>query len=268
MFLVDSHCHLDKLDYQQLHQDVSDVVAKARTREVKLLLSVCTTLSGFNSMTELISRCDNVLFSCGIHPLNLNEPYDFKELRRLASGDNVVALGETGLDYYYQQDNKVQQQGVFCEHIRVGRELNKPVIVHTRSAREDTLAVLRAEQADKCGGVLHCFTEDLTTAKTLLDFGFYISFSGIVTFRNAEALRQAVRYVPLDRLLVETDSPYLAPVPFRGKENQPAYVRNIAEYMATLKDVSLEELAVTTSTNFGQLFHVDMQYRFDTDRLR
>lgn len=267
MFLVDSHCHLDGLDYQTLHRDVADVVDKARARDVKLMLAVCTTLPGFHAMTAMIGRRDDVLFSCGIHPLNLDEPYDFAELRRLAAGEGVVALGETGLDYYYQQDNdnKAQQQAVFREHIRVGRALNKPVIVHTRSAREDTLAILREEQASDCGGVLHCFTEDRATAKALLEMGFYISFSGIVTFRNAEALREAARYVPLGRLLVETDSPYLAPVPYRGKENQPAYVREVAEYMATLKGVSLPQLAAAATANFGRLFHVEVQRYLDAN---
>ncbi|XBS71208.1 metal-dependent hydrolase [Acerihabitans sp. KWT182] len=256
MFLVDSHCHLDGLDYQTLHRNLDDVVAKAGARDVRLMLAVATSLPGFQKMTELIGRRDEVLLSCGIHPLNLDEPYDFGELRRLAADDAVVALGETGLDYYYQQDNKQEQQASLREHIRIGRELDKPVIIHTRSAREDTLSILREEQAGECGGVLHCFTEDSETAKILLDMGFYISFSGMITFKKADTLREAARYVPLDRLLVETDSPYLAPVPYRGKENQPAYVRDVADYMAALKGLSVEQLATATTDNFGRLFHV------------
>ncbi|WP_226066605.1 metal-dependent hydrolase [Dickeya zeae] len=257
MLLVDSHCHLDGLDYQSLHRDVSDVLNKARERDVGFFLAVATTLPGFRAMTELIGERDDVAFSCGVHPLSQETPYDFAELRALAASPSVVALGETGLDYYYQQDTVSSQQASFREHIRIGRELNKPVIVHTRSAREDTLAILREEKADECGGVLHCFTEDKETAEQLLDLGFYISFSGIVTFRNAEALRDVARYVPLDRLLIETDSPWLAPVPYRGKENQPAYVRDVAEYLAVLKNVSLEKLASTTTENFARLFHID-----------
>ncbi len=259
MFLVDSHCHLDGLNYETLHRDVADVVAKAKAREVHLMLAVATTLQGFRNMAELIGQRDEVLMSCGIHPLNLDEPYDFAELRRLAAGEAVVALGETGLDYYYQQDNKEEQQAALREHIRIGRELDKPVIVHTRAAREDTLTILQEERAGECGGVLHCFTEDTATARVLLDLGFYISFSGMVTFRKAEELREAARYVPLDRLLVETDSPYLAPVPYRGKENQPAYVRDVADFVAQLKGVSVEQLAAATTANFGQLFHVAPQ---------
>lgn len=258
MLLVDSHCHLDGLDYDTLHQNVDDVLAKAQARDVGYLLAVATTLPGYQAMTQLIGKRDNVAFSCGVHPLNLEGGYDYAELRRLAAAEQVVALGETGLDYFYQKDNWALQQESFREHIRVGRALNKPVIVHTRDAREDTLNILREENAQDCRGVLHCFTEDLPTAQVLLDMGFYISFSGIVTFRNAEQLRDVARYVPLDRLLVETDSPYLAPVPHRGKENQPAYVRDVAEYLAVLKGVSLEQLAEATTTNFSHLFHIKL----------
>ncbi|ALB71092.1 metal-dependent hydrolase [Cronobacter muytjensii] len=258
MFLVDSHCHLDGLDYQSLHKDVDDVLAKAAARDVKYFLAVATTLPGYNAMRELIGERENVAYSCGVHPLNQDEEYDVEELRRLAADPRVVAMGETGLDYYYTPETKARQQESFRHHIRIGRELNKPVIVHTRDAREDTLAILREEKVTDCSGVLHCFTEDRETAGKLLDLGFYISFSGILTFRNAEQIREAARYVPLDRLLVETDSPYLAPVPHRGKENQPALVRDVAEYMAVLKGVSLETLAETTTRNFSTLFHVDL----------
>ncbi|AUX93091.1 metal-dependent hydrolase [Mixta gaviniae] len=258
MFLVDSHCHLDGLNYETLHKDVDDVLAKAAARDVKFMLAVATTLPGFKAMAKLLGDRPNIAWSCGVHPLNQEEEWDFAELRQLAADPRVIAMGETGLDYYYQQETKARQQASFREHIRVGRELNKPVIVHTRDARDDTLAILREEQVEGCGGVLHCFTEDRETAAKLLDMGFYISFSGIVTFRNAEALRDAARYVPLDRLLVETDSPYLAPVPHRGKENQPAFTRDVADYMAVLKGVEVETLAQATTENFSRLFHVPM----------
>jgi TatD DNase family protein len=258
MFLVDSHCHLDGLDYDTLHNDVSDVLAKAAARDVKFMLAVATTLPGYKAMVELIGDRPNVAYSCGVHPLNQEQPYDFAELRQLAADQRVVAMGETGLDYFYQKETKEQQQASFREHIRIGRDLNKPVIVHTRDAREDTLAILKEEKVEGCGGVLHCFTEDRETAGKLLDMGFYISFSGIATFRNAEIIREAARYVPLDRMLVETDSPYLAPVPFRGKENQPAYTRDVAEYMAVVKGVSIEQMAEATTKNFSDLFHVPL----------
>lgn len=257
MFLVDSHCHLDALDYEKLHRNVDDVLAKAAQRDVRFCLAVATTLPGYRAMRDKIGLRSNVAFSCGIHPLNQDEPYDIDELKRLASEPDVVALGETGLDYFYTPETKARQQTCFREHIRIGRELNKPVIVHTRDARADTLAILREERVHECGGVLHCFTEDKETAGKLLDLGFYISFSGIVTFRNAEQLREAARYVPLDRLLVETDSPYLAPVPHRGKENQPALTRDVADYLAVLKNISIDQLAHTTTANFSRLFHID-----------
>ncbi len=257
MFLVDSHCHLDGLDYQSLHTDVNDALEKAAARDVKFFLAVATTLPGYRSMRDLVGERSDVAFSCGVHPLNQDEAYAVEDLRRMAAEEGVVAMGETGLDYYYTPETKARQQASFRDHIRIGRELNKPVIVHTRDARADTLAILREEKVTDCGGVLHCFTEDRETAGQLLDLGFYISFSGIVTFRNAEQLRDAARYVPLDRLLVETDSPYLAPVPHRGKENQPAYVRDVAEYMAVLKGVSVDELAQQTTENFARLFHID-----------
>ena len=258
MFLVDSHCHLDGLNYETLHQDVSDVLAKAAARDVKFMLAVATTLPGYKAMTTLIGDRPNVAYSCGVHPLNQAEPYDFAELRQLAADERVVAMGETGLDYHYQPETKEQQQASFREHICIGRDLNKPVIVHTRDAREDTLAILKEEKVEGCGGVLHCFTEDRETAEKLLDMGFYISFSGIVTFRNAETIREAARYVPLDRMLVETDSPYLAPVPYRGKENQPAYTRDVAEYMAVVKGVTIEQMAEATTQSFSNLFHVPL----------
>lgn len=264
MFLVDSHCHLDGLNYETLHKDVDDVLAKAAARDVKFMLAVATTLPGFKAMAQLLGDRPNVAWSCGVHPLNQDEEWDFAELAQLAADPRVIAMGETGLDYYYQRETMARQQASFREHIRTGRKLNKPVIVHTRDAREDTLAILREERAEECSGVLHCFTEDRDTAAKLLDMGFYISFSGIVTFRNAEALREAARYVPLDRMLVETDSPYLAPVPHRGKENQPAFTRDVAEYMAVLKGVDVETLAQVTTQNFSNLFHVPLSRLTDT----
>ncbi len=257
MLLIDSHCHPDLLDYRTKHASVDDMMQKAQAREVGFIMAVATTLTGFTAMMTLLGHRRDVAFSCGVHPLNVDDGCDFQQLHMLAQDVRVLALGETGLDYHHQPHNMLWQQTVFCQHIRIARALKKPVIVHTRAARDDTLALLRAEQAQECGGVLHCFTEDQSTAAALLDLGFYISFSGIITFRNAEQLRDVVRYVPLDRLLIETDSPYLAPVPYRGKENQPAYVREVAQCIAMLKSVSLETLAQATSSNFCRLFQLD-----------
>ena len=195
-----------------------------------------------------------------MHPLDFEEePYDAARLLRLAQDPKVIAIGEIGLDYYYSAENKASQQAVFASQIDVANQLNKPVIIHTRQAREDTIRLLRDNQAEKCGGVLHCFTENYEMAKQALDLGFYISISGIITFKNAEDLREVVRKLPLDRLLVETDSPYLAPVPYRGKQNQPAYTREVCEYVAALKGVSPEEMAQITTQNFERLFKIQVQ---------
>ena len=177
----------------------------------------------------------------------------------MAQDPKVIAIGEIGLDYYYSAENKAAQQAVFASQIDVAKQLNKPVIIHTREAREDTIRLLRDNQAEKCGGVLHCFTENYDMAKQALDLGFYISISGIITFKNAEELRDVVRKLPLDRLLVETDSPYLAPVPYRGKQNPPAYTREVCEYVAALKGVSVEEMAQITTQNFERLFKIQVQ---------
>lgn len=260
MFIVDSHCHLDALDYENLHQDIADVVAKAQNREVKHLLAIGVTLTRFEQAYASLTAFDNISLACGVHPLDLeDEPFDPERLRRLAADPKVIAIGETGLDYYYSAENKAAQQAVFAQQIQIANELNKPVIVHTRSAREDTIRLLTENQADKCGGVLHCFTENWEMAKQGLDLGLYISISGIITFKNAEELRDVVRKVPLDRLLVETDSPYLAPVPYRGKQNQPAYVREVCEYVASLKGLSAEEFAQITTQNFERLFKIKVQ---------
>lgn len=252
MILIDSHCHLDSLDYHQ--DDIVTFLKNAQEQDVHYFLSVATTLGGYESWKEKLSAYSNIMLSCGIHPLSLaDEPFDFERFAILCAQKDVVALGETGLDYYYGQETASKQRERFCQHIELGKCLKKPVIVHTRSAREDTLLLLKERKVHS--GVLHCFTEDKATAKALLDLGFYISFSGIITFRNAAELREVVKYVPLTRLLIETDSPYLAPVPYRGKPNQPAYVRQVAEAVATLKKLSIAEIAQQTTQNFCQLFN-------------
>lgn len=260
MFIVDSHCHLDALDYDNLHKNIADVVEKAYARDVKHLLAIGVTLSRFEKAYEWLKGFDNISLACGVHPLDFEEePYDAERLLRLAQDKKVIAIGEIGLDYYYSAENKTEQQRIFANQIDIANQLNKPVIIHTRSAADDTISMLREHQAEKCGGVIHCFTETLEFAKKALDLGFYISCSGIITFKNAEAIREAIRYVPVDRLLVETDSPYLAPVPYRGKENQPAYTREVCEYVAALKGVSMEEFAQITTQNFERLFKINVQ---------
>ncbi len=251
---IDSHCHLDRLELDKLGMDLPAVLAAAANAQVSHMLCVSVSLAEFAAMAALVRPYPQISVSCGEHPLHQQLGFDVSSLHQLCTADEVVAVGETGLDYFYSPDNKATQQAAFASHIQVARSVNKPLIVHTRDARADTLALLRGEGAADCGGVLHCFTEDWETAKAALDLGFYISFSGIMTFRNADALREVVRQVPLDRLLIETDSPYLAPVPYRGKTNQPAYVCAVAAAVAQLRELPLELLAKHTSDNFRRLF--------------
>ncbi|AHG78443.1 TatD family hydrolase [Mannheimia varigena] len=259
LFIIDSHCHLDSLDYETKHKNIDEVIENAKARGVHHFISVCTTIGRFEAMKNLTSHRNDVSLSCGVHPLNVeDEPFDYDKLFEFAQDPKVVAIGETGLDYHYTPETKALQQSLFVQQIDIANKLNKPLIIHSRSARQDTMDMLEQNNAEKCGGVLHCFTEDWTMAKRALDIGFYISISGIITFRNAEELRDVIRKVPLDRLLVETDSPYLAPIPYRGKPNQPAYVRETCEYVATLKGVSTEEFARITTENVQNLFKIQL----------
>jgi TatD DNase family protein len=251
---VDSHCHLDKLDYQELHDGVQDVVDKAASAKVSELLSVGVTLEAFPNMLDMIEPFDNVHASCGVHPLDVESPFSLDLLKEYAKHPKVVAIGETGLDYHYKPETAPLQRERFEQQVALAVAMNKPLIIHTRDAREDTLSILTQGRAHKCGGVIHCFTEDLDFAKKAMDLGFYISISGIVTFRQAIELKEVVKQLPLDRLLIETDSPYLAPVPHRGKQNQPAYVVEVASYIAQLKSISLGEVADRTTQNFRSLF--------------
>lgn len=251
---VDSHCHLDKLDYQDLHLNVEDVIKKAEAANVKQLLSVGVTLDSFPKMLEMIMPYDNVHASCGVHPLDVESDFALDELHQYARHSKVIAIGETGLDYHYQPETADLQKLRFEQQVELAVDVNKPLIIHTRNAREDTLSILKNGGADKCGGVIHCFTENQEFANAAMDLGFYISISGIVTFRQATELKEVVKNLPLDRLLIETDSPYLAPVPYRGNQNQPAYVVEVAAYIAQLKGISLAEVGQQTTNNFEKLF--------------
>lgn len=251
---VDSHCHLDKLDYQELHTGIEDVIEKARQANVKQLLSVGVTLDSFPDMLAMIAPFDNVKASCGVHPLDVESDFELDRFHEYAKHPQVVAIGETGLDYHYQPETADLQKLRFNQQIETAVALNKPLIIHTRNARQDTLDMLRNGGAERCGGVIHCFTEDLPFAQAAMDLGFYISISGIVTFRQATELKEVVKQLPLERLLIETDSPYLAPVPHRGKQNQPAYVVEVAAFIAQLKGLSLTEVAEKTTQNYLDLF--------------
>ncbi len=251
--LVDSHCHLNRLKLPE-GESLSDALAFARSRQIEHMLCVSVSLEEYPAMRDLVASEPDISLSCGVHPLDLDVPFTYERLIEFAQDPNVVAIGETGLDYYYSKDSITAQHEAFRLQIRAAKALGKPLIIHTRDAREDTLSILKEEGADEVGGVLHCFTESLEMAEAAMAMNFMISFSGIVTFKNAEALREVARAVPLEKMLVETDSPYLAPVPYRGKSNQPGYVKDVAEYLALLKGVSYEELARVTTDNFYRLF--------------
>lgn len=253
---VDSHCHLS---FDALHERIDDVRAAMAAAQVDRALVICTTLEEFETVHGLALRFDNFWASAGVHPDNedVREP-SVEDLLQRAALPRVVAIGETGLDYYRLRERSVQdmhwQRERFRVHIRAARGCAKPLVIHTRSASADTLAILREEGGGEATGVFHCFTETADVARAALDLGFYISFSGILTFRNAEDLRDVARFVPLDRLLIETDSPYLAPVPYRGRTNQPAYVPFVAKQVGDLRQLPQAEVARITSANFDRLF--------------
>lgn len=251
---VDSHCHLDKLNYDEIHHDVRDVINKAKQVNVERMLSVGVTLDSFPSMMAMIEPFEQVSASCGVHPLDVESEFSLEMFYEYARHPKVVAIGETGLDYHYQPDTAALQKIRFAQQVEAAVELNKPLIIHTRQARDDTLSTLRSGHAERCGGVIHCFTEDLAFAQAAMELGFYISISGIVTFRQATELQRVVKALPLERLLIETDSPYLAPVPHRGKENQPAHVIEVAAFIAQLKGESIHKIAEQTTKNFNDLF--------------
>jgi TatD DNase family protein len=251
---IDSHCHLDRLDLTEFDNNLGNVVQAASNVNVTELLCVCVTLEDFPSMVEKTQAYNNIYLSCGTHPLNQDNKVDEHKLMTLAQHENVIAIGETGLDYFYAPETKAVQLDSFVKHVHVAKKLNKPLIIHTRDAQEDTLAILRDEEADQVGGILHCFTESWEMAEQAIAMGFYISFSGIVTFKNASALREVAKKVPDDRFLIETDAPYLAPIPHRGKQNQPAYVIEVAKQLASIRGQSLETIAKLSTDNFNRLF--------------
>ena len=257
---TDSHCHLTFPELVAALPQIRQAMADA---QVDRALCICTTLEEFPQVHQLATSYDNFWASVGVHPDNegVTEP-SLDDLLQRGTLPRVVAIGETGLDYYRLGERTVAdmewQRERFRTHIRAARRLHKPLVIHTRSASDDTLAILREEGEDGstgcAGGVFHCFTENEMVARAALDLGFYISFSGILTFKTAQELRDVATLVPMDRLLIETDSPYLAPVPFRGKTNNPSYVPYVAQQLATLKGCSVEAIADATSHNFTQLF--------------
>ena len=254
--LVDSHCHLDRLDLKDYPGGLPELMPATARAGVDHMLCIGVDLESFPAVRDLAEQYPNVHCTVGVHPLyrDSREP-TCTELVKLAEHPRVVAIGETGLDYFYAKDDTSWQRQRFAEHIAAARQTGLPLVVHTRDAREDTIAMLRDLGEDRVRGVMHCFTEDLAMAKRAMDLGFYISISGIVTFRNADSLREVVRALPLDRLLIETDAPWLAPMPHRGKQNEPRYVADVARFVADLKQLPATELVAITRNNFFSLFN-------------
>ena len=257
--LVDSHCHLN---FPELAGRIDEALALMRDNRVTHALCVGVTLQDFPQVRALAERFPHIYASVGVHPDYPDVPVvTEEELVSLADHPKIVAIGETGLDYFRIKDDSEWQRERFRTHIRAARSSGKPLIIHMRDAAEDTLRIMREERASEVGGVMHCYTGTWDVAQAAMDLGFWISFSGIVTFKNAAALREVAKKVPLERMLIETDSPFLAPVPYRGKTNEPGLVRYVAEEIGRLRRVSLDEVATATSKNFFRLFKIDAPQR-------
>ncbi|HVS25999.1 MAG TPA: TatD family hydrolase [Burkholderiales bacterium] len=251
---VDSHCHIN---FPELADNVPGVLAKMRENRVSHALCVSVNFPEFPQVRALAEQYPNIYASVGVHPDYEEEgEVTIDELLKRADHPKIIAVGETGLDYYRLKGNLEWQKRRFRSHIRAAKACCKPLIIHTREAAADTLSIMQEEGASEIGGVMHCFTESWEMAQAAMAMNFYISFSGIVTFKNAVALRQVATQVPLERMLIETDSPFLAPVPYRGKTNQPAFVRHVAEEIARLRNIPLEDVASATTQNFFRLFRL------------
>lgn len=255
---VDSHCHLDCLDLSPFQNDFSHFMQAVEKQQVEHLLCVAIDLATYPTMLALVKNYSNISVSVGVHPnVPLTDEPTFEQLVELSQDNQVVAIGETGLDFFRSQGDLAWQYQRFKTHIRVAKAVKKPLIIHTREAGQAVLQILADEGADEVGGVIHCFTEDWDFAEKALALNFYLSFSGIVTFKKATAIQEAAKKVPADRFLIETDAPYLAPSPFRGKPNYPLYVRYVAEQLAHLRGVSLEQIAAQSTANFYSLFGIN-----------
>jgi TatD DNase family protein len=264
MPFVDSHCHIN---FPELATNIGEVLAHMRDSEVIGALCISVNLADFPQVLALAEQYPHIYASVGVHPDyesvpdNENGEPDVDRLVALAQHPRIIAIGETGLDYFRLKGDLEWQRARFRTHIRAAREVDKPLIIHTRAAADDTLRIMKEENAAEAGGVMHCFTESWEVAEAAMAMGFYISFSGIVTFKNAAQLKEIARRVPLEHMLIETDSPYLAPVPHRGKLNEPAYVKHVAAEIAMLRGISIDEVARRTTENFARLFKLKDAFR-------
>ena len=254
---VDTHCHLTMLDLTPYAGDLDVALQQARDAGVSKFMSISVNLDDHIALAEIAAGHSDVGYSVGVHPCEdpaVMARATTERLIALAQAEKVWALGETGLDYFHSTDFIAEQKQCFARHIQASKAVKKPVVVHTRSAKHDTVDIIRAEQSSH--GILHCFTEDWETAKAVLDCGYYVSFSGIISFKNAQDLRDVAKQIPLDRVLIETDSPYLAPMPYRGKSNEPKYVPYVAKALSDVYDKSVEEIAFITMQNFENLLNL------------
>ncbi len=252
---IDSHCHLNLL--VQEDKDLAEIIQQAQENKVEHILSISIDIQRCHEVISIAEKYSHITASVGVHPnVDKTENCTVNEIIKLASHNKVIAIGETGLDYFRVKGDLEWQRDRFRRHIEAAKQLKKPLIVHTRGASEDTMNILEEEDAYQVGGIIHCFTENWSIAKRALDIGFYISLSGIITFTNSLELQKVVKKLPIDKILIETDAPYLAPVPHRGEINKPAFVKYIAQSLATLRGESIENIAITTTNNFKRLFPI------------
>ncbi len=253
--LIDSHCHLDRIDLSPYENNFSCFMQETAVQQIEHLLCIAIDLESYPNMLELVAGFKQISVTVGVHP-NVKDCKDpsVDELIALGQPDNVIGIGETGLDYFRSEGDLSWQHQRLRNHINAAKALKKPLIIHTREAKKDTLRLLKEEGAGEVGGIIHCFTEDWEFAQQAMDLNFYISFSGIVTFNNATVIKEVAKKIPADRFLIETDSPYLAPVPFRGRTNYPTYVRYVAEQIAELRGISVNKIADFSTKNFYDLF--------------
>jgi TatD DNase family protein len=254
--LIDSHCHLDRIDLKPYQNDFASFMQEAESCQIEHLLCIAIDLEAFPAMQSLVSDYSQISLTIGVHPNERKgkEPTT-EELILLGGNPKIIGIGETGLDFYRSEGDLTWQHQRFRNHISAAKSLKKPLIIHTREAKLDTLRILEEENAGEVGGVIHCFTEDWEFAKKAMDLNFYLSFSGIITFNSAKEIKEVARKVPADRFLIETDSPYLAPVPYRGRPNYPTYVRHVAEQIAELRGISSNQVAELSTENFYRLFN-------------
>ncbi|BGI51471.1 MAG: metal-dependent hydrolase [Buchnera aphidicola (Ceratovacuna japonica)] len=256
MILIDTHCHLDKINYKKIKKNIFQILKEAKKKQVKYILNVSTSIKNFDKMKILLKNKKNIFYSCGIHPFYYKKNIKVKEIRNRLKEKKVIAVGEIGLDYSDKNKiNKEKQKKMFFDQIKISKEFKKPIIVHTRNSIKDTIKILKMSKISEYGGIIHSFNQtNLKSLKKIIDLNFYISISGIITFKNASKLRNIIKYVPLNKILIETDAPYLSPEPHRGKENKPSNLYHIAKCIAKLKKIELEEISEIMKNNFKRLF--------------